>query len=69
MYKVKIFSQEKNSPLIGERRLEKKFNDWAKKNPDIVVLDLQYQVGHGVQYLCVGYDDYSFKDEGKSIER
>ena len=60
MYKIKTFIQGKN---LYETGLEKQFNLWSKVNPEVVVLDLQYQVDNGTQYLCVGYDDCGFMND------
>ena len=69
MYKIKIFSQESYSTLLSHwTSLEKKFNMWSKNNPEVIVLDLKYQVHNGSQYLCVGYDDCNCTGNGSSDE-
>ena len=64
MYKIKMFSQESY-----RESLEKQFNRWSEANPEVVVLDLKYQINNGTHYLCVGYDDCNFKDEGLPVEQ
>ena len=57
MYKIKIFSQDNYLAKLSKHGLESQFNEWVEKNPEVVVLDLQYQVETGIQYLCVGYEN------------
>lgn len=64
MYKIKIFSQYNHLTRLGERNLETRFNKWVEKNPEVVIMDLQYQVETGIQYLCVGYYDCGSENDG-----
>ena len=57
MYKIKTFRQD-----VFSMSLDAQFNEWSKENPEIVILDLKYQVTNSGQYICVGYDDCNVKD-------
>lgn len=56
MIRFKIFFGTYGTVAVNTA--ENKINDWLKRNPDVYVLDWQYQQARmGDHSICIRYDD------------